>query len=44
MRLYLHDDYLMLYTAVEASATVYLLSIRHYRQLSFDFAGLWDGG
>jgi hypothetical protein len=35
----------MLYTAVEASppakATVYLLSIRHHRQLSFDFARLW---
>ena len=36
-----HGDYLMLYTAREAEATVYLLSIRHHRQLSFDFAGLW---
>ncbi|XQA69629.1 type II toxin-antitoxin system RelE/ParE family toxin [Xanthomonas sacchari] len=44
LRIYLHGDYLMLYTAVEASATVYLLSIRHHRQLSFDFAGLWSGG
>lgn len=41
LRIYLHGDYLMLYTAVETSATVYLLSIRHHRQLSFDFTGLW---
>ena len=40
---YLHGDYLMLYAAVEANATVYLLSIRHHRQLSFDFAKLWPG-
>lgn len=40
---YLHGDYLMLYTATEADATVYLLSIRHHRQLSFDFASLWPG-
>jgi hypothetical protein len=31
----------MLYTVVDANTTVYLLSIRHHRQLSFDFAGLW---
>ena len=37
----LHGDYLMLYTVVDANTTVYLLSIRHHRQLSFDFAGLW---
>lgn len=41
LREYLHGDYLMLYAATDASATVYLLSIRHHRQLSFDFAGLW---
>jgi plasmid stabilization system protein ParE len=41
LREYLHGDYLMLYAATEADATVYLLSIRHHRQLSFDFAGLW---
>lgn len=41
LREYLHGDYLMLYTAVDATATVYLLSIRHHRQLSFDFARLW---
>jgi plasmid stabilization system protein ParE len=45
LREYLHGDYLMLYTVVDASAQanacVYLLSIRHHRQLSFDFAKLW---
>jgi len=41
LREYLHGDYLMLYAAVDSSATVYLLSIRHHRQLSFDFARLW---
>lgn len=41
LREYLHGDYLMLYAAIEADATVYLLSIRHHRELSFDFAGLW---
>ena len=40
LREYLHGDYLMLYTATDADATVYLLSIRHHRQLSFDFARL----
>ncbi|KTT27553.1 type II toxin-antitoxin system RelE/ParE family toxin [Pseudacidovorax intermedius] len=43
LREYLHGDYLMLYTVMDASATVYLLSIRHHRQLSFDFARLWPG-
>jgi mRNA-degrading endonuclease RelE of RelBE toxin-antitoxin system len=41
LREYLHGDYLMLYTVLDATATVYLLSIRHHRQLSIDFAGLW---
>lgn len=41
LREYLHGDYLMLYTASETDATVYLLSIRHHSQLSFDFARLW---
>ena len=44
LREYLHGDYLMLYTALDANATVYLLSIRHHRQLSFDFARLWPNG
>lgn len=43
LREYLHGDYLLLYTAIEADATVVLLSIRHYRELSFDFARLWPG-
>lgn len=45
LREYLHGDYLMLYLVVDESpkpeATVYLLTIRHHRQLSFDFYGLW---
>jgi len=45
LREYLHGDYLMLYTVVDAppgaKPSVYLLSIRHHRQLSFDFARLW---
>ena len=41
LREYLHGDYLMLYAAVELNATVYLLSIRHHRQLAFDFARHW---
>lgn len=40
LREYLHGDYLMLYAAIDANATVYLLSIRHHRQLWFDFARL----
>jgi len=40
LREYLHGDYLILY--IESSSTVYLLSIRHHRQLSFDFAKLWS--
>lgn len=47
LREYLHGDYLLLYSVADASsqadATVYLLSIRHHRQLSFDFARLWPG-
>ena len=45
LREYLHGDYLMLYLVEDASpkaeATVYLLTIRHHRQLTFDFYGLW---
>jgi plasmid stabilization system protein ParE len=44
LREYLHGDYLILYAAVEATATGYLLSIRHHRQLSFDFGRLWPSG
>lgn len=43
LREYLHDDYLLLYVATEPAETVYLLSIRHHRQLTFDFAAHWLG-
>ncbi len=43
LREYPHGDYRMLYIAMGADATVYLLSILHHRQLSLDFAGLWPG-
>ena len=39
LREYITADYLLLY-AVRAG-TVYLLSIRHHRQLSFDLRGHW---
>ncbi len=41
LREYLQGDCLVLYAAMEAQNTVVLLSIRHHRQLSFDFARLW---
>ena len=40
LREYLYGDYLMLYT--QTGLTVYLLPIRHHRQLSFAFAKLWE--
>ena len=40
LREYLHGDYLILYTLT--GSTVYLLSIRHHRQLSFALAKLWE--
>jgi hypothetical protein len=43
LREYLHGDYLMFFAAMDQQSTVYLLSIRHHRQLSFDFARLWPG-
>jgi plasmid stabilization system protein ParE len=43
LREYLHGDYLILYADAPVDSTVHLLSIRHYRQLSFDFARLWPG-
>ena len=39
LREYILVDYLLLYARF--GAVVYLLSIRHHRQLSFDFQGLW---
>lgn len=41
LREYLHGDYLLLYVAMETAETVYLLSIRHHRQLTFDFSAHW---
>lgn len=39
IREYVMGDHLLLYAVV--SDAVYLLSIRHHKQLSFDFAGFW---
>ncbi len=39
IREYLSDEYLILYALIGVAA--YLLSIRHHRQLSFDFRGFW---
>lgn len=43
LREYLHGDYLILYTVGTPSRLVHLLSIRHHRELSFQFSGLWAG-
>ncbi len=43
LREYLHGDYLVLYSVDDSRHTVHLLSIRHHRQLSFDFTRLWGG-
>lgn len=40
LREYLTREYLILYTFNERSG--YLLSIKHQRQVSFDFTALWD--
>lgn len=39
LREYVLKDYLLLYAVI--GGNIYLLAIRHQRQLSFDFAGLW---
>lgn len=39
LREYVLKDYLLLYAQI--SGTIYLLAIRHQRQLSFDLAGHW---
>lgn len=39
LREYVLKDYLLLY--VQIDSTIYLLAIRHQRQLSFDFEGHW---
>ena len=40
LREYVTDGYVILYVLIDQ--TVYLLSIKHHRQLSFDFERLWD--
>ena len=40
LREYVMAHYLLLYARI--GGTVYLLSIRHQRQLSFDFQALWQ--
>lgn len=40
VREYVMSHYLLLYARIKG--TVYLLSIRHHRQLSFDFQALWQ--
>ncbi len=42
LREYVMTHYLLLYAQVKG--TVYLLSIRHQRQISFDFQALWPPG
>ena len=48
VREYLSGDYLLMYVINEATGNekapvvVHLLSIRHHRQLSFDFDGFWQ--
>lgn len=39
LREYVLKDYLLLYARTEGA--IYLLAIRHHRQLSFDFEGHW---
>lgn len=41
LRLLLLGDYLVLYVVDDGKRTVTLLSIRHHRQLSFDFVRMW---
>lgn len=43
LRILMSGNYLILYAVDSHQSTVHLLSIRHHRQLSFDFAGLWPG-
>jgi plasmid stabilization system protein ParE len=40
LREYLFKDYLQLYALI--GGKIYLLAIRHQRQLSFDFEGHWE--
>ena len=40
LREYLLDDYMVLYA--QFGTVIYLLAIKHHRQLSFDFLSLWS--
>ncbi len=42
LREYVMSRYLLLYARIKD--TIFLLSIRHHRQLSFDFLALWPAG
>ena len=41
LREYILDHYVVLYAQIDAN--LYLLAIRHHRQLSFDFQSHWGG-
>jgi hypothetical protein len=43
LRVLLSGDYLIQHGGENTSSTVYLLSIRHHRQLTFKFARLCPG-
>lgn len=43
LREYLHGDYLIPYAVATPGHLVYLLSIRHHRELTFQFTRLWSG-
>lgn len=43
LRVYLAGDYLILYVVDKIGSVTTLLSIRHHRQLSFDFGKIWNG-
>ena len=42
LREYVMDNYLVLY--VQVNDSIFLLSIKHHRQLSFDFEAHWGAG
>lgn len=42
LREYIHKNYIVLYSVDEQSSMVYLLTIRHHRELSFDFETIWQ--
>ena len=42
LREYVMSHYLLLYARIQGA--IFLLSIRHHRQLSFDFQALWPAG